>query len=189
MGDSVCLTRPFKFNESDVLLGLESKRVRGLHEDSKHVTSNLVRDPHYRPLSCNSWSYRLRPVTGRSRAWVKVIICHSIETLEQLVLIMIMWHFPDLSFSFFETSLRCSDVQTVVFPPLILSSILRLHPNRTFRGVAFSVSARFPFQQGEWHMPFYLFCFPLQLLTKREVYIIPHNQILYIFTLTLDNAQ
>lgn len=49
-----CLTRPFKFNESDVLLGLESKRVRGLHEDGKRVTSNSVQDPHYRPLSCNS---------------------------------------------------------------------------------------------------------------------------------------
>lgn len=49
-----CLTRPFKFNESDVLLGLESKRVRGLHEDGKHVTSNSVQDPHYRPLSCHS---------------------------------------------------------------------------------------------------------------------------------------
>lgn len=45
----MCLTGPFKFNESDVLLGLESKRVRRLLEDGKHVTSNSVEDPHYDP--------------------------------------------------------------------------------------------------------------------------------------------
>ncbi len=185
----MCLTGPFKFNESDVLLGLESKRVRRLLEDGKHVTSNSVEDPHYRPLSCNSWSYRLRPAKGRSRAWVKDMIRHSTEKLEHVVLIMILWScgtFQIYLFLFWDI-IRCSDVQTVVFFPLILSSILRLHPNRTVRGVAFSVSALFPLQ--EWHMPFYLFCFPLQLLTKREVYIIPHKQSLYIFTLAPDNAQ